>query len=206
MRDYIDEHHAPEIGVVEITAPSVITKGPAGRFAGVAYIEMEGFDPILEQAEIAEKFDLALTSSKGMSVTACRTLVEELCGRRGLPLYILHDFDIAGFSIKQTLFTSNRRYTFRHPIKTVVDLGLRLADIEWFAARGSPLASETVLLDGSKDAYRNRLRINKATPKEIDYLLTGHGKFGQRVELNAMTRTSSSPSSSASLPSMARPR
>ena len=44
-------------------------------------------------------------STKGMSVTACRMLVEELCGRQGLPLFVLHDFDKSGFSIQQTLIT-----------------------------------------------------------------------------------------------------
>ena len=187
VRDYISAHHEPRIGTVEIAAPHVWTHGPEGRFAGVVYIEKEGFDPILEQARIAEEFDLALMSCKGMSVTAGRALVEELCGKRGLPLYILHDFDLAGFSIKQTLFTSGRRYKFRHPIKTVIDLGLRLDDIDWFAAQGTPLASETVTIEGSKAAAANRLRINQATPAEIEFLLRGAGKLGQRVELNAMT-------------------
>jgi hypothetical protein len=36
VRDYIGEHHEPWIGAVQIAAPRVITKGPAGRFAGVA--------------------------------------------------------------------------------------------------------------------------------------------------------------------------
>ena len=39
-----------------------------------------------------------------------------------------------------------------------------------------------------KDALRNRLRINGASPAEIEFLLTGpRDDVGQRVELNAMT-------------------
>ena len=34
------------------------------------YIEKEGFDPLIEQAQIAEWHDLAIMSCKGMSVTA----------------------------------------------------------------------------------------------------------------------------------------
>ena len=39
----------------------------------------------------------------------------------------------------------------------------------------------------SKEALRKRLRINGATEAEIEFLLTGEGNTGQRVELNAMT-------------------
>jgi DNA topoisomerase VI subunit A len=52
----------------------------------------------LRRAEIAKWHDLLITSSKGFSVVAVRRLIDDLCGRRGLPLYILHDFDISGFS------------------------------------------------------------------------------------------------------------
>ena len=55
-------------------------------------------------------------ATKGMSVTAARMLVDELCGRRGLKLFVLHDFDITGFSIWKTLTESGRRYKFKHKV------------------------------------------------------------------------------------------
>ena len=39
----------------------------------------------------------------------------------------------------------------------------------------------------SKEAHRKRLRIDGATEAEIEFLLSGEGNTGQRVELNAMT-------------------
>jgi hypothetical protein len=109
-------------------------------------------------------------------------LVEELCGRLGLGLFTLHDFDVSGFSIKQTLVTSNRRYTFKRKVNAI-GLGLRLADVE---ALG--LTPERVSFGKeSKDALRRRLARNGALPDEIDFLLSGQGQNGQRVELNAMT-------------------
>ena len=179
VQSYLTGALAPVIGDVVVASPKVETKGPQGRYGAVLYIEKGGFLQILETARIAERFDLALASSKGMSVTACRLLVEELCGRRGLPLFILHDFDVSGFSIKQTLVTSNRRHTFEHKINHV-DLGLRLADVEG-------LEDEPVLLSQDKGALAKRLRINGATQAEIDFLMTGPGKTGRRVELNAMS-------------------
>ena len=94
----------------------------------------------------------------------------------GPPLDILHDSDLAGFSIKQTLFTSGRRYKFRHPIKTVIDLGLRLDDIDPFAALGQPLASETVAIEGSKAAAAARLRINRSHASGDRFLAAGRGQ------------------------------
>ena len=83
--------------------------------------------------------------------------------------------------------TSNRRYKFKRKIEAI-DLGLRLTDIEWFAANGTPLPIERVNFGKvGKDAHRKRLRINGATEAEIDFLLHGEGNTGQRVELNAMT-------------------
>jgi hypothetical protein len=209
VRDYIRSLHEVKIEPVGVAAAKVKTRGPRGRYAGVLYIEKEGFTSILEAAEIAKRYDLAICSSKGMSVTACRMLVEELCGRQGLPLFILHDFDKAGFSIRQTLFTSNRRYTFRHKIKTVIDLGLRLEDVTDLNLPSEPVsfgkakakASEGEDFDdgddddgeggssevgGSKEAAALNLRDNGATDAEIAFLLTGEGNTGQRVELNAM--------------------
>ena len=46
------------------------TSGPKNRFGSVLYIEKEGFLPLLEQAKFAERYDLAIMSSKGMGTTA----------------------------------------------------------------------------------------------------------------------------------------
>ena len=129
VRSYIKGHRDLLIRNAAISVADIKTKGPDGRYGAVLFLEKEGFTQILEAARIAERFDLAIMSTKGMSVTAARTLVEDLCGRRKLKLLVLHDFDVAGFSIKQTLVTSNRRHSFRHAIN-FIDLGLRLADVE----------------------------------------------------------------------------
>jgi DNA topoisomerase VI subunit A len=67
-------------------------------------------------------------STKGMSNTASRTLVDQLCAH-DIPLLVVHDFDKSGFSIVATLGTSNRRYRFENCAQ-VFDLGLRLEDVE----------------------------------------------------------------------------
>ena len=111
-----------------------------------------------------------------MSVTAARQLVDRTCARYGIPLLILHDFDISGFSIAKTLCSDTRRYSFRNEFQTI-DLGLRLEDV-----RDLELESEPVLLTANKDKTRETLWRNGANEDEIDFLVNG-----QRVELNAMT-------------------
>ena len=125
-------------------------------------------------------------SCKGMSVTAGRTMVEELCGKRGLPLYILHDFDIAGFSIKQTLFTT-----------TAATHSSTRSDRD--RPRPAPRRHRVVRRPGPSARFRDgRLRRQQGlrhrppahqpgNAAEIEFLLRGAGKIGQRVELNAMT-------------------
>ena len=62
-----------------------------------------------------------------------------------VPLLVLHDFDKAGFSILGMLSRSNRSVPYRRKID-VIDLGLRLADVE---AEGLEEA-ETVFSDDAK--------------------------------------------------------
>jgi hypothetical protein len=80
--------------------------------------------------------------------------------------------------------TSNRRYTFAHSINHI-DLGLRLDDL--IIDDETRLESEPVALKSDKGTLAKRLRINGARQAEIEFLLAGPDKVGQRVELNAMT-------------------
>jgi hypothetical protein len=158
------------------------TYGPANRYRFALFIEKEGFHRLLAAAKIAERYDLAIMSSKGMSSTAARQLVDRLSAE-GVTILIAHDFDKSGFEITNTLQTDNHRYTFKNTPR-VIDIGLRLDDIK---AMG--LQSETVEYSGEKDP-RISLESCGATPEECAFLV--HGKdtsdkyTGERVELNAM--------------------
>jgi hypothetical protein len=175
VRAYLARVASPHISQASVLCASVGLFGPAGRYSSVLFVEKEGFDPILARAWIADRFDIAIMSTKGMSVVAARRLVDALAGL-GVKLFVAHDFDIAGFSIKKTLTESGRRHQFTNKLD-FVDLGLRLADVERLE-----LQSERVGIDPKKrDATRRRLQINGATPREVDFLMAG-----QRVELNAM--------------------
>jgi hypothetical protein len=158
-----------------VRVPWLYQAARTDRFGAVLFIEKEGFLPLFRRVRLAERYDLAIMSTKGQSVTASRLLIDRLCGQGGIPLLVLHDFDKSGFSILGLLRRSNRRYTYRHHAD-VIDLGLRLADVE-----KHELETESVIIADSARARAN-LRKNGATGAEIDFLLSG-----QRVELNAFT-------------------
>jgi hypothetical protein len=177
VRHYLRNNAAPVLKEAGFKGAGIKTHGPEERFGAVLFIEKEGFTPIFNAAALAERFDIAIMSSKGMSVTAARMLADRICAKHKIPLLTLHDFDIAGFSIGKTVGSDTRRYTFQNKIK-VIDLGLRLADIDELN-----LESEAVSLGNvSPRKIHDRLRRNGASTEEIDFLLSG-----RRVELNAMT-------------------
>lgn len=177
VRRYLNDFSMPDS--LQNAAPHLSkdfhTVGPEGRYRNVLFIEKEGFLEILAQARIAERFDLAIMSSKGISSTAARTLMEKLPGIR---FFVLHDFDKSGFSIVGTLTRDTIRYQFENPPE-VIDLGLRLEDV-----RRLKLASEPVQI---KPEAADNLRANGAIEDEIQFLLGDGEGSGQRVELNAMT-------------------
>jgi hypothetical protein len=143
------------------------------------YIEKEGFDPQLREARIAERFDIAIISCKGQSVVAARQFVDHVCRMDGgVPLFVAHDMDKAGFEISQRLTTVSDameerdlvKYRFRNDID-VTDLGLRLTDVQKY-----DLKSEFFRFKGSfpDDSL--------ATAEEQEFL-----RSNRRVELNAFT-------------------
>lgn len=160
----------PDYGIRETFYP---TAGPINRYGAILFIEKEGFAPLFEKVNLAQRYDIAIMSTKGMSVTASRELVQAMSIKYGIPVYVLHDFDISGFTIFGTLSKSTRRFRYITRPK-VYDLGLRWDDIDG-------LDSEDVEIDhSSKVARKLTLQRHGATAEEIEFLMD------QRVELNAL--------------------
>lgn len=165
------------------TVPKVAKQWPtlaAGqRFRAVLYIEKEGFEPLLRQTRIAERFEIAVLSCKGQSVVAARKYVDHVCQvNGGVPLFVVHDFDVFGFFIAARLtsvaadaWADDRvAYHFRHDIN-VTDFGLRLED-----ARKYGLSDERCKAPKYIDPDLG------CTDDERKFLYSG-----RRIELNAFT-------------------
>jgi DNA topoisomerase VI subunit B len=165
------------------------TMGPAYRYRYVLFVEKEGFDALLEQARVEERYDLALMSTKGMTVIAARRLIEWLSAE-GATILVVHDFDKSGLEILDKFTTNTRRYQYTD-VPTVIDLGLRLEE-----ALAMGLESEPVPYHTKKDP-RESLRECGASDAECDFLVEDVESDpwddepvawrGQRIELNAMT-------------------
>ena len=172
--NYLHALKEPDIVAAEFADASVDIVGPSGNLAAVLFCEKEGFNPLFRAVNLANRYDLMIVSTKGVSVTAARRLIDNICGDHDLPLFVLHDFDVAGFLILGTLQRDTRRYQFSTTVE-VIDLGLRLADIA--GLEREPAAASRV----NADILRGQLAENGAADSEIDILLN------ERVELNAMT-------------------
>jgi 5S rRNA maturation endonuclease (ribonuclease M5) len=156
----------------------VQTKGPGNRFGSALFIEKEGFDQILEEAKFAERYDMAIISTKGNPVKAACDLLNRL--QETVRIFILHDFDKSGFIIRKTLSEGCRMAEGCE----FIDLGLRLEDV-----KNLGLESEEVSDNSSAWKAKIKLRECGATDEEINFLIEREdyrGWSGKRVELNAM--------------------
>jgi hypothetical protein len=172
--NYLHKMKEPLLVEAEFCDANIDVIGPDGNLSAVLFCEKEGFNPLFRAVNLANRFDLMIVSTKGVSVTAARQLIDAICGDHDLPLFVLHDFDVAGFLIFGTLQRDTRRYQFANVVK-VIDLGLRLADIAELE-REPAAACRT-----STSILREQLAENGATAAEIDILIN------ERVELNAKT-------------------
>jgi hypothetical protein len=174
-----------------ITLPHTITTwGPAFRYQYALFVEKEGFDALLEQARLQDRYDVSLMSTKGMTVTSARRLIEAL-SRAGVTILVVHDFDKPGLEILHKFTANTRRYRYTST-PTVIDLGLRLEEAQAMGLESEPVPYETQI------DPKVHLRECGATEEECAFLVTErkrdirNGKWhvswvGQRIELNAMT-------------------
>ena len=114
---------------------------------------------------------MVIVSGQGFSTRAAKTLLYTL-QKRGLKLYCMHDLDISGVQICETLRVPNDK--FQYPIE-IEDLGIGIDDVKKYDIKPEEVdkkSSDTDKLANMADEYR----------KFFD-----GGKYYRRVELNAFT-------------------
>jgi hypothetical protein len=179
VRNYLDVIGRHEVGDLSFNIWEALfpTHGPSNRYCAILFVEKEGFAPLFRKVQLAERYDIAIMSTKGMSVTASRELVQTISTLHGLPVLVLHDFDVSGFTIFGTLSKSTRRFKYAKP-PNVIDLGLRMADIDGLETEAATVKS--------RGKSRATLRRHGATEDEIEFLIPLLStRPCQRVELNA---------------------
>lgn len=182
---YLAEIKNHEVADIDEDAPAFDllfpTCGPKHRFAGILFVEKEGFNELFRAVQLAERYDLAIMTCKGQSVVSARKLVDRLCAigaEWGCPVFILHDFDAYGLTIAQTLTEVTQaaraggrvRYEFENEVNAI-DFGLRLTDVQEWG------------LEPERCQFKGDFAVDTiATSEEQEFL-----RRGQRVELNAFT-------------------
>jgi hypothetical protein len=169
VRKYLNRVGPLRLEDADFVAAKVKSCGPNGSFGALLYVEKEGFSETWRRVKLAKRYDIGIMSSKGMSVTAARQLADGICGRMGIPLLVLHDFDRPGIVIKDTLENDTRRFSYSHALN-VIDLGLHYDDID-----GLPTEP------ASSNITDERLERAGLDADAINFL------NNKRVELNAMT-------------------
>ena len=178
VRSYLKGFHDPALIDADVTKQRSIRRSEWQLQGGAVYRKGRFFRTA-QGAKIAERFDIAVMSTKGMSVVAARALADEMCHDHDIPLLLLHDFDKSGFSIAGTLQRDTRRYEFQNSI-TTVDLGLNLQDV---TAMG--LESEYQHHPkGNKAALIGNLRNNGATDEEIEFMFRDFDRLDPRAGLS----------------------
>ena len=106
VRDYLAEIRAPHGRSRPISTSgrrAIRRSARQNRFGAILFIdEKEGFTPLFEAVRLAERHDLAIMSTKGMSVTANRELVES-CAPSACRSWSSTISTRSGFSIVGTL-------------------------------------------------------------------------------------------------------
>jgi hypothetical protein len=151
---------------------------PTWLYDKILYVEKKGVWPIFQDAQLAERYDMAVIAAEGYATEATRVLFAHADQDRNYQLFVLHDADPDGYNIARTL----REETDRMPgyAVEVIDLGLKLED--------------ALTMDLGVEEFTRR----KALPEGLVFTNTERAYFEgrragdrvwvcQRVELNAFS-------------------
>jgi len=116
--------HEPHDGkTVDVGTREIESYGfPKHVFNKLLYVEKKGQLPLLQQARLMERFDLAIMTGEGYATEAARTLLSVADKNKRMQVFVLHDADKDGYSIARKV----RDATERMPDYSVdvIDLGL----------------------------------------------------------------------------------
>jgi hypothetical protein len=149
-------------------------------FDKILYVEKEGLWPTLQDAQLAERFDIAVIVGQGYAVEACRAFLESV-DPGAYRIFCLHDADPAGCNIAITLAEETKRMP-GYAVE-VTDLGLTVAE-----AKTNRLPTEAFT---RKVALPARLQARLDAGEQAWFIGTPTGRKNEhackRVELNAFT-------------------
>src|SRR5215204_134458 len=107
-----------DVGTREVESYSF----PKHVFNKLLYVEKKGQFPLIEQARLMERYDMAIMTGEGYATEAARTLLSVANKNERMQIFVLHDADKDGYNIARKV----RDATKRMPDYSVdvIDLGL----------------------------------------------------------------------------------
>jgi DNA topoisomerase VI subunit B len=154
-----EPHTGKDIPIGDVTVEEY--HFPDYLYDKILFVEKEGSVwAILEDAGIAERYDLCVVTGKGYATEAVRKLLQKADRDRHYQLFVFHDADPDGYNIARTL----QEETDRMPgfSLEVIDLGLGLEEaiglgfeVEEFT-RKKPLPKGLVLNEVERKAFEGR--------------------------------------------------
>jgi len=95
---------------------------PKHVFNKLLYVEKKGQFPLIEEARLMERYDMAVMTGEGYATEAARTLLSVAESNERMQVFVLHDADKDGYNIARKV----RDATARMPDYSVdvIDLGL----------------------------------------------------------------------------------
>ena len=169
--DYDIDYNSYEEGI-DTEAIDTFTPGVGNK---VIMVEKLGLFHMMRANNFDRRLDAILVSTEGFSTEAAR-LIMVGAAAQGLPVCILHDYDINGLLIFETLLQpTKRRDSFING--RAYDLGFTYEQLRGFGKRPEPVE----LKKASIGKLAGLLRDGKVTEEEYNFLLR------YRVELNALT-------------------
>jgi hypothetical protein len=151
---------------------------PDWTFDKILFVEKRGLWPVLQAAQIAERYDMAVIASEGFATEAARTILERADRDGNYQLFVLHDADPAGYNIARTLAEETRRMPGYSV--AVTDIGLKIEDA---LAMGLECEEFT-----RQNALPEMLALNEVERKYFTGRQAGKKAWiCKRVELNAMS-------------------
>jgi hypothetical protein len=150
---------------------------PSWRYKSILFVEKQGLYPILKEAKLGERYDMAIIAGEGFANEACRVLFQN-AEKGDYQIFTVHDADPYGYNISRTCREETERMPGYHV--DVIDIGLTLQDaldlelaVEW--AKRKKALPKGLKLTPLEEEYFTGEQVSK---KQWKY---------RRVELNAFT-------------------
>ncbi|RLI70185.1 hypothetical protein DRO97_11090 [Archaeoglobales archaeon] len=162
---------------VEVDDTLILDGFDKGVSDKILVVEKAGFYRMLIENSFPQRFDLNIICLQGFSTEAGRNILKVL-EDSGFKILVLHDYDINGILICETLTKPTKRRDIF--VENIIDLGFDWNDVQEFINRG--LLPEPTKLS-KQDTSKLEGLLQRGNISEEEYEFLKH----YRIELNALT-------------------